>query len=84
MKPYTTISSRQNGKKRGRYFREPRVGPTHAQGGPQSAEISPAWSNRAQKSSADSQGACESIARVRMAKSEVKIALSFHELSAIT
>ena len=84
MKPYTTISSRQNGKKRGRYFREPRVGPTHAQGGPQSAEISPAWSNRAQKIL---QTRSEPASRMRASewqKNEVKIALSFHELSAIT
>ena len=51
----------------GRYFRQDEA---EAQGGPQKAQMSPAWSNRPLKSSGDSQQAGESSARITWLKIE--------------
>ena len=52
----------------GLYFRENEAG---AQEGSQRAQMSPTWWNWAQKSSADSQRAGESIARIRCPKKDI-------------
>ena len=70
-KPGSYLRALDRQKKSVGNFVNPRWEAAHAQAGPQIAQILLACSNRPQKSSADSEQACQSFARVRSEKKSV-------------